>query len=287
MNPAVWGGLSAVSLGSADFAGRFSSRAIGPASALCGVQIVGAVILTAWIGVTGPPLDWETSGLWLVTLNGVSTMVMTLLLYTGLARGPVTVVAPIVASHPVLVVAIWVVLGARPSVLQWVAMAVTVAGVIIVARSADRPTKSMPEARTYLRTTIMIAVGASVVHAVMVVAGQAAVPIYGELQTLWLSRLISLLSVGLYFAGRRRTPALPVRWWPLLLLQGCLDAAGYLFLFAGSHGERSEIAAVAASCFGAVTTILARFVLREAMSRIQWGGIVLIFAGVAVLTGLG
>ena len=53
----------------------------------------------------------------------------------------------------------------------------------------------------------------------------------------------------------------------------------------GSQGPGAEITAVAASGFGGVTVVLARIFLGEAMSGRQWAGIVVIFAGVAVLVG--
>ncbi len=287
MNPALWGGLCAVNLGVADFMARFSSRALGHASALLGMLTVGSVTLTVWVLWTSPPLNWALSGAWLVFLNGVATTVMTLLLYWGLARGPVSVVAPIVASHPVLVVALWVVLGARPSVFQWTAMAVTVAGVVIVAKCAEEYETHEHVSRGALRTTVLIALGAALAYAVLVAAGQAAAPIYGELQTLWLGRLVSLAAILLLFLVRGERPNLPLRWWPFLAAQGALDAGGYLSLFAGSQGAGSEIAAVTASTFGAVTTLLARFVLREHITPQQWIGVAMVFAGVAVLTALG
>lgn len=282
MNPALWGSLCALNLGTADFLARLSSRAIGHESALLGMLGVGSVLLTAWVVLAGPPLLWDASALWLVALNGAATTLMTLLLYLGLARGPVSVVAPIVASHPVLVVGFWVLAGVRPGALQWAAMAVTVIGVVVVARCAE-PAAGAP-ARAELRTTLLIACGSACAYAVLVIAGQAAVPVYGELQTLWLGRLVSLGCIAALFLVRRRRPTLPRRWWPLLGVQGLLDAVGYLSLFAGSRGAGAEIAAVTASTFGAVTTLLARVVLREAVSAAQWVGIVLVFAGVAVLS---
>jgi drug/metabolite transporter (DMT)-like permease len=284
MNPALWGGLSALSLGTADFAARFSSRAIGHANALLGVLIVGAAVLTAWALLSGAPLIWDSSGYWLLALNGIATTVMTLLLYLGLARGPVSIVAPIVASHPVLVVLFWVALGAAPSPLQWLAMAVTVVGVVIVARSTKHYQERGLMSASYLRTSVLIAFAAALVYTAALLAGQLAVPIYGQFQTLWLGRLVSLAALLIYFFARRERPGLPRRWWPFLTAQGLLDAGGYLFLLMGSGGPGAEIAVVAASGFAAVTVVLARLVLREAMSGMQWLGVVLIFAGVAALS---
>ncbi len=287
MNPALWGGLSALSWGTADFAARFSSRAIGHASALFGMLAVGSVVLSLWVWLAATPLTWEPSGYWLLAVTGVGTMVATLLLYRGLARGPVSIVAPIVAGYPVLVVLFWYLAGAEPTPVQWAAMAVTVAGALIVARSARRFEEPGKVSRAELRTTVLIAAGASLGFAVLVFTAQLAVPVYGEVQTLWLSRLIALASLSVLFLARAQRPSLPLTWWPLLAAQGLLDGGGYLFLLAGSAGEAPEIAAVTASAFGAVTTVLARVVLREAMSALQWGGIALVFAGVAVLSAAG
>lgn len=284
MNPALWGGLSALSLGSSDFAARFSSRALGADVVYFSVLCVGSVMLSAWVLVAGATLVWDGSGIWLLIINGVSTAVMTTLLYLALSRGPVSVVAPIVAAYPVLVVAFWVALGAQPSAVQWLALTATIAGAIIVARTGRRLQQGGASEGREFHITLGIAGAACLTHAVMVVAGQSAVPIYGELQTLWLGRLIGLGFMIALFAVRRTVPTAPLGWWPFLIGQGCLDAGGYLFLFAGSHGEGREIAAVTASAFGVVTTVLARFVLRESIAAWQWGGIALVFVGIAVLS---
>lgn len=284
MNPALWGSLSALSLGGADFIARFTSRGCGAASALFAMLLVGSLLLSGWIWLTGVPLVLDPAGWWLLALNGLATTVMTLLLYMGLARGPVSIVAPIVASYPALVVALAVVLGARPSAIQWAAMATTVAGVMVVATSAGKFEKPGVTSRRDLRVTVLIALSASLAYAVLVSAGQAAVPIYGDLQTLYLGRLISFAAICLVFLVRRTAPTVPRAFWPVVAAQGLLDAAGYLFLFAGSGGEGAEIAAVTGSTFGVVVTLLARIVLREAIGLVQWFGVALVFVGVAVLT---
>lgn len=284
MNPALWGSLCAVNLGFADFMARFSSRAIGPASALFGMLATGAVVLSVYVYVFQPPLVWTWSGIGFVALNGVATTLMTLLLYLGLARGPVSIVAPIVASHPALVVLLAVLLGARPTALQWIAMAGTLAGALIIAACANNFEEAGKYERSHLRTTVLIASASALSYAVLIAAGQAAVPIYGELQTLWLGRLFSLAALVGFFLIRREGPQMTLRWAPFVAAQGLLDAGGYLFLFAGSTGENAEIAAVTASTFGAITTLLAWAVLRERIRLLQWSGIVLVFTCVALLS---
>ena len=203
MNPAIWGGFSALGLGVADFMARFSSRAIGHASALFGMLAAGVLILTAWYIVTRPELVLSWTGWHFIVANGVATTVMTLLLYQGLARGPVSVVAPIVASHPVLVVAVAVVLGAQPTAPQWLGMAITVAGVVVVAKYAHEEAGSETLPPSHLRTTILIALGSSLAYAALVLAGQQAVPVYGDFQTLWFGRFVSLATLALIFLARR------------------------------------------------------------------------------------
>ena len=282
MTPGVWGAVTAVGWGTSDFIARFSGRAVGHHAALFGMLLTGSILLSAWVWLTDAGLVWATDRLWLVGVSGLSIMLATLWLYQGLARGPISIVSPIVGSYPALIVAFAVVGGLRPSLGQSIAMAATMLGVVIVARSAGGPATAAASAGDS-RKTILVSFASATAFAVGVFTAQLAVPVYGELQTTWLSRLTSLALLLLLFIGRGR-PQIPARWWPAVMGQGCLDTGGYLALYAGSHGEGSEIAAVAASAFGAVTTLLAWILLREPIGWIQWIGITLVFAGVAALS---
>lgn len=286
MSAGAWGGLCALSFGSADFIARYTSRAVGYRSALLGTLVIGTVGLTLWVLIARPALVWPVDGFWLLAVNGVASTVFLLLLYLGLARGPISVVAPIVAAHPVLIVALAVVLGARPSALQWLAMAGTLLGSGIVAAAAETQTLDR-SGRRELGVTIAIAVAAAVFYAAAVAAGQAAVPRFGALPALWLARTISLGALIFLFLILRERPRSDRRWLPALAAQGVLDTGGYLFLFLGSAGAHPEIAAVAGSTFGAVTTLLAWVVLRERISALQGAGIVLVFVCVGALAAQG
>ena len=340
MGGVLWGCLSALCLGTADFMARFGTRALGARSVYLVVLAIGACALTFVVLVSDAPLVWSAPGWALSAVHGLSVVVMSVLLYTALARGPISMVAPIVAAHPVLVLAFAFATGQRPSLAQWLAMAVIVAGVIAVARFARagpgeadasqagwkttaprgealrgdprasfvdprHSAKSVPakagtgnprestddgeplssEEPAARRTTLAIAAGASVAHALIIISGQAAVPYMGELQTTWIGRLTGLVALLALFAVRRERPRCERSWLPFLLLLGLLDTSGYLALFAGSTGPHPEATAVAASTFGVVTVILARIVLRESITRIQWTAIALVFGGVAALAG--
>jgi drug/metabolite transporter (DMT)-like permease len=282
MTPGLWGSVTAVSWGTSDFIARFSGRAVGHHAALFGMLLTGSILLSLWVWLADAALVWAIDRLWLIGLSGLTIMLATLWLYQGLARGPISVVAPIVGSYPGLIVVFAMVAGLRPSLVQWTAIAATMLGVAIVARSAGSFEAAAASPRD-LRTTVLISLASATAFAVGVFTAQLAVPVYGELQTTWLSRLTSLAVLLLLFIGRGR-PRLPLRWWPAVMSQGCLDTGGYLALYAGSHGEASEVAAVTASAFGAVTTLLAWIVLRERIRLVQWLGIALVFAGVAALS---
>lgn len=284
MNSALWGTLSAGSFGSADFIARFTGRGVGPAYALLVVLIVGAIPTTAYRLLAPGGSAWPGESLWLLAVYGAAITIATLLLYHGLARGPVTVT--IVAAHPALVVALAVALGARPGGFQWLGMAVTLVGALLVARCAEEDASG---GEGGLPVTLAIAGAACVAYAAMVAAGQAAVPLYGEANTIWAGRLVAAGLLALLLLVQRSRPPVGVAtlWWPILGVQGLLDAGGHLFLLVGSNGPRPEIAAVTSSTFGVITTLLAFAVLRERVTGGQWAGIGLVFAGVAALALLG
>lgn len=285
MNPALWGLTTALCWGGADFIARFTGRALGHRLALAGMLSVGVVVFSALVWRSGQPLNWDPGGAWLLLATGVGVMVATLLLYWGIARGPVTVVAPIVGAYPAVNVGLAVLaFGARPLAVQWLAMGGVMAGVLVVARCARQFEGEAGYDRAQLRTTVAIALGSALAFAFTVGAAQAAMQIYGELQTVWLARCISLAAILGLLAWRREAPRIGGRWLPLILIQGLLDGTAYLTLLLGSHGDGAAIVVVTASGFSAVTVVLAWLILREPMTALQWAGVILIILGVGVLS---
>ena len=284
MTAGLYGLLAALGWGGADFIARFTGRAIGHQQALLGMLSVGAIAMSLIIFLFDIPLVFIASGWWLLILTGIGTMVSTLLLYWGLARGPVTIVAPIVGSFPIFNVILALILGSRPNITQWLAMSAVFVGVWLVACASTHFESHPDYNRQHLRQTIIIALTSALGFGITVAAAQAASPIYGELQTVCIARWISLLSLALVFIWKRQVPVITLSCWPLIGLQGFMDTGAYAALAWSAQAENAELAVVTASGFSIVTVLLARVFLKEKMSWIQWCGVLSIIIGVAVLS---
>lgn len=264
---------------------RFSSRAIGATLTYAGVLLIGVIASTVWIVVSGEKLVWTPAGCALAMVHGVSVAAMCLLLYAGLARGPVAIVAPIVAAHPAFVLVVNVASGLRPTAYQWVAMAVIILGGILIARSAEKHPQFVATDGSELRKTIAIALGACLAYVVLVTTGQAAAQRIGEIQTLWLGRLCGFVLVGVLLAVQRRGITIPRNWISFVAAQGLLDTLGYMAFLGGSTTVNPHITMVVASTFSVFTVVLAKFVLKEPVSGQQWLAVASIAVGTAVLSG--
>ena len=283
MSAVLFGLLTAVCWGGADFMARFTGRAVGPDVALSGMLVASAVLLTVLVLATSAPLIESSAGWYLIVATGIGVMAATLLLYAGLARGPIGMVAPIVGAYPAFNILIGLAFGIVPTGPQWIAILTVMAGVAVVARYAPEPGEDVTGD---LRLTLVLALLSALAFALTISAGQAAARLHGELPVTAAARWVSVVAAFGYLLVRRRPVVVPAGWrWPVAA-QGTLDGLAYLALFAAAHGPGSVIAAVVASSFAAVTVLLARFVLKEPMSLAQWAGIAMIVSGVGALSAL-
>ena len=85
-----------------------------------------------------------------------------------------------------------------------------------------------------MKTVLGLAILASICFAIAITAGQAAVPIFGDVESVWLARLFGFLTIGLIDLWRSPGASPPLRWLPLLGLMGCLDVAALVTLTAAA-----------------------------------------------------
>lgn len=287
MIPPLYGLGAACVWGAGDFIARFTSRELGPARSLFGALLTGSLLFSFFVPFTSDPLVPSPSALACSLAGGTLNMIGLHVFYAALARGPVTVVAPIVAIHPAIAVALLVGLGIQPGLAQWLGMGLTLSGLFLLTRSVA-VTGRFPEMDgAYLRHTVRLSLLASLMFGIQIVVMQEARASYGPFSTTWLTRLVSLAALVLWAGLRGRFLLFPWRAAPLVILQGLLDASGAFFMLAGSIGDDRAVVAVVGSSFAAITVLLARFVLREAITPFQWLAIGVVFAGIALLAGAG
>lgn len=190
----------------------------------------------------------------LAPIAGIFFALATLALFAAFELGPITLVAPIVGAYPALAMLFAVAQGARPSAWQWLAIACVLAGAVITSRSGGRYEDSGELAKGETKIVLGLAILAGIGFAIGITAGQTAVPIFGDVETVWLARIFGLLTIGLIYLWRAPGAKLPPRWLPLLGLMGCLDVVALAALTAAGDLPSPELTTVVSSAFGAITS---------------------------------
>jgi drug/metabolite transporter (DMT)-like permease len=106
--------------------------------------------------------------------------------------------------------------------------------------------------------------------------------------TFWplaVARLVSVVSLLVVLQLRRQPMLSGVRRVaPLVLLAGTLDAIGNAFFVLAAHSGRLDVAAILSSLYPAATVLLAAFVLRERVTRVQAVGILLVLLAIPLIS---
>lgn len=199
-------------------------------------------------------------------------------LYRAFAIGPVRLVAPICGAYPLLSVGLAMAQGRPVEGLVWLAALAVLGGVALVARGEGDSGQGSKQA----------AIGWSVLAATGFFASlgmlHSAAEVAADLPVALIARVAGFAGILALVTLRRVAvrPALTV--WPILAMMAALDLGGMFFVTAAGSFDRPEFASVTSSCFGLVTVLLAWRFLAEPVRPAQWGGIFVVFAGVAVLS---
>ena len=287
MNGIFWGLTSSLGYGVADFIARFTGKALGSSMAVFGVFLTGSLLLTGYLFYFPIEFVFSPRDLWLLPLAGISNMLMLVLLFTAIARGPISIAAPIVASHPALVLVFLLVLGESPNILEVSGLFVVVFGVIFLSRQTAHFALDQSMDHSYVGKTILIAMAANFAYALQVITAQQVAIDHSAIQSAWATRFFGLIAILIFLIGKRERIYVPVRWWPIVIVHGSLDAVGVLSLVLGSEGSGRIVATVISSTFSVITVLLARIFIKESVSTKQWVAISIIIFGVAIISGSG
>lgn len=212
-------------------------------------------------------------------LSGVCFLGASIGLYGAFKRGPVRLVAPIIASYPVLSVGMAALRGAEVAPLQWLAVIAVVMGVSLVAALSHDPYTEVPPKGP----TMMLAGASAVGFAGTFGFGQMAVEMSADLPVTLVTRVVAiLLLLGILAAWC--LPFWPgARAAPVLALMGLADGIALNCVLSAGVLPDAQYASVAASVFGMITIVLAWAILRERMTGTQWAGCAITFCGIGYL----
>ena len=303
MNAGILLGLSAaLCWGVADFMARSCTRRIGTYRTLFYMQVAGLGFATLWALAANPHggLDALERGLrehWgLAAFLGASSGLSMLAFYGALERGTLAIVAPVASSYPALTVLLAYGSGERLTRMRAAGVALALAGVVLAsipeapgemvgavspAGAAADPPEISPRLAPGVLLAMLCALGFGVTYWVL---GFYAIGDWGALGTVWMQRLSTVVWLAAVALPLRRSLEVPfgsTRW--LVMVVGVLDAFGFLLSNRGFEHEQVGVVTVLGSLFGAVTLVLAFVILRERLSRRQWAGVALIFAGIVLI----
>jgi drug/metabolite transporter (DMT)-like permease len=285
---------AALGWGVADFSARFSARRIGAFRTLMVMQFFGFTALSVFLWLTGGFHRSFAPG-WMpwafAAIAGLLNTVSGFALYSSFEVGLISIAGPVSSSYPALTVALALLSGERIHALRGAGLALTFVGMILAAITFTPDEKHAVDPRTHhahahVSKGAAFAIVAATGYGIMFWwLGFHVVPLVGSAVSVWVIRattFIALLLVGLPTSRALPLPRGNV-WW-LLLVTGLTDTSAFVANNTGLASGHVAVVSVLASLYGAVTVLLSWIFLRERIDRSQWFGILLIFAGIVLVS---
>lgn len=267
--------LAAVSYGISDFVGGAASRREPALRVLLVSYPVGLVLMVALLPLVPGRLDPGTL-LWSGTA-GLAGAAGVVLLYLGLAAGPMAVVAPLTAvASAVVPVTVGIGFGERPPALAYLGVGLALLAVALVSRGPGDAGRAPVTVRA-VGLALLAGVGFGCYFVLL-----SRAPESSGGWPLVVSRLSSTLAAGGLALATGRAGRLAPGVCRFAVLAGALDAlANLAYLLAVRQGLLSLVAVLVA-LYPAATILLARLLLGERTGRAQRLGLA-VAAGSVVL----
>ncbi|SES96673.1 EamA-like transporter family protein [Methanococcoides vulcani] len=266
---------AAATWGAADFGGGFATKRASVYSVVIITQAVGLVLLpflALYFSEEFPPMN----GMFWGFVAGVAGSLGLLALYHALSMGKMGVVAPISA---VVTVALPVVYGAfnegLPAGHQIAGFVMAIAAMWLISSTGEKG--------EIKKQDVVYPLLAGVGFGIFFIS----VDLFSESAVFWPLTVakLSAVVVILGFALLRRSATVPSKGvLPLIILAGLFDTGGNLFFALASQVGRLDIATVIASLYPGSTVLLAWIILKERLSSMQWIGVVLALAAIALIS---
>lgn len=263
----AFGLSSAFSWGTGDFFGGFASKKYPVVTVMLVSQLAGALLLVLAAVLLAEP--WPALvDIGLGAAAGLAGMVALGVFYKGLSVGRMGVVAPLAAvTTAVLPVLLAFTTIGWPGLWPMVGFALALLAVWLLSGGGWGQLTAVT--RTELGWAVAAGLGFGVFFVLIGATSPGAV-----FWPLVFARLTSITALTLLAFWRGwQTPH--GRDLPLLAMAGLFDTGGNAFYALAVDYGRLDISAVLASLYPASTVLLARIILDERLSWLQWGGVLL------------
>lgn len=279
MNALALGILAALCWGFQDICIRFFSQRTPVSACIFTVLGTGLVFQSGVTLATGTVQALPAEAVWYALAAGFCFVFATFGLFYAFQRGPVRLVAPTVASYPILSLTFAALEGVPVSLAQVLAVICIIAGVGTVAALSDTSEDDTPGKAITVLLAAMSAAGFAATFAL----GQRAAEISHEQPTTLLARAFAFVVIMVIFLVLKKQIWPGKAALPWLMAMGVADGVALLSVFAAGALPDAEYASVASSLFGLMTILLAWLFLKERMTLAQWAGCFVAFVGVGYL----
>ena len=273
--------LASLLWGTADFFGGTASRR-APVASVLGLSQLTALLALVPVALLTGDLGADRAYVVPAVVAGLVGVGALGAFYRALALGTMGVVAPVAALGVVVPVAVGLLMGETPSLLQGLGIAVAVGGVVL----ASGPELRGRAGALPVVLALFAAVGFGAV--LVLIAEGARSSVVMTLLTMRLSAVLALTALLLATASRRGVDlGVPRTALPLIAAVGLGDvlANGAFALASETEGALVSVTAVLASLYPVVTVLLARQLHGERLRRVQVAGVAGALSGVALLAG--
>ncbi|MBK8421518.1 DMT family transporter [Candidatus Villigracilis saccharophilus] len=270
----LFGLVSAVTWGAGDFSGGMAVKRTNPYGVVISAHVMSLVLMAALALVFGEPIppfsDWLWGG-----AAGLCGGIGLALLYRALATRQMSVAAPVsalvAASLPVFVSAVS---DGLPRLVTLAGFGLALTAVWLISGGIGIELKV---SHLYLPVIAGLTFGAFFIFLH-----------YGSstsiFWTLAATRITSISGLLVYclITGEDWIPTRDS--WGWIALSSVLDAAGNTFYALSARMGRMDVAAVLGSLYPGSTVLLAWFILKERISRVQTVGILIALAAIVLIT---
>ena len=272
---------SAVLIGGADFVGGVASRIANGIRVAAFAQVVGlafALPLSIAYGADrlgGADVTWSL-------LSGVAVACGFGCFYTAMGRGLISVVAPVAAVTGAVIPVVYALArGERPGSTALIGLVIALVAVVVVSVA---PAEQHADAGAVDRTVIALSLSSGLFFGLFYIAFSRV----SEDAGLWpvtLERSAAAAVLILLALALTEGPIEGVRrLLPYVLTIGALEVAATVPLLLALQRGPVAIASVVASLYPVTTVLLAGFILRERLSRLQYVGVVCALIAVALVS---